>query len=134
MTSALFDLARSETSSMYGNSMHENRETPSSPTSGRGRPRWEGEEPKPTMNGGGESDNSIVPVKRSNEGERSLEEGVEGRGLTKRNTRQRNTVRTQCRNAVSSELARIRCLAKQARVLHPWPEERLQRYILKVRA
>ncbi len=99
---------------MYGNPMHENREAPFSPTGGKSRTCWEGTVPKPTMNGDGESDNSIVPVKYSNEEAQAIEESVEGRGLTKRNARQQNTDRTQCWSTVSSELERIRCIAKRS--------------------
>ncbi|MBP6952721.1 MAG: group II intron reverse transcriptase/maturase, partial [Alphaproteobacteria bacterium] len=114
----LLNPARSETSSMYGNPMHENREIPFSPTySTNGdawRTCWKGEEPKPTMHENGKSDNPIVPMKQLNKGATTPEEIVEGRGLTKGNANQQNMHRTQGRkNAMSNELERIRFVARQ---------------------
>jgi hypothetical protein len=88
--------------------MRENRETSSSST-GQRRACWEGYKPKPTMNDGEESDNSIVPTKRLNKIKGCVAEIVEGRELTKGNALQLNTHRTQCRNnAVSTEVESIR--------------------------
>ena len=69
--------AQSETPGMPGNSMRENRETP--PVSGSSRPdRLEkATSYKTSMHAGGESDERVVPAKRSNNGESSLAERVE---------------------------------------------------------
>ena len=79
--------AESETLSMCGNSMRENRDTPPLPwtVGGEGRPekalsRTSG------MHGDGESDGPIVPAKRANNvGPSSAAESVEERGPTKGN-------------------------------------------------
>jgi group II intron reverse transcriptase/maturase len=64
------------------------------------------------MHGRGKSDRPIVPTKPPNKPDGAIRAGaevVEGRGLTKGNTGQRNTSRTQRRNqGVSSDLARVR--------------------------
>ena len=62
---------------------------------------------------GEESDNGVVPMKQPNNegrpqrGQQSAE-AVEGSALTKENTAQSNTGRTQSREPVSSRLHRVR--------------------------
>lgn len=108
---SMLNPTRSETSSMYGNPMHENREIPPPPTGFQqeeGRTYWEGKMPKPIMNGDGKSDSSVVPIKQLNKGAIAPAEIVEERGLTKGNVHQQNMHRTQGRNdAMSSELERV---------------------------
>ncbi len=62
----------------------------------------------------GKSDRSVVPEKQSNkdDAEAPLAETVEGRDLTKGNSPQQNTLRTQRRESVKSELEAIRKAAK----------------------
>ena len=59
------------------------------------------------MNGSGESYSGIVPAKRSNEGQGGLQEIVEGRPLTKKNTDEPNSNRTQSRGNEPSGLDRV---------------------------
>src|SRR5580658_1578780 len=65
------------------------------------------------MNGGGESYSGEVPAKRSNEGQGGLQEIVEGRPLTKKNTDEPNSNRTQSREGEPSGLDRVRQAAKE---------------------
>ncbi len=90
--------ARSKTSSMCGNSMHENRET-SLPPPGNGPGGRVGKAVghDPTMHGNEESDRPIVPMKSPNKTRQPVAEAMEGRGLVKENTDQQNTLRTQQR-------------------------------------
>jgi hypothetical protein len=67
------------------------------------------------MNGAGKSDRSVVPGKLPNKVDSSTAEVVEGRDLTKGNTSQQNTSRTQRRTSVLSELERVRQAAKRER-------------------
>jgi hypothetical protein len=62
----------------------------------------------------GKSDRSVVPEKQSNKDDAAapLAETVEGRDLTKGNSPQQNTLRTQRRESVKSELEAIRKAAK----------------------
>jgi group II intron reverse transcriptase/maturase len=63
----------------------------------------------PAMHGHGKSDRPIVPAKLSNKAGQPAAEAVEGRGLTKENADQRNTLRTQSREScVSNALDRVR--------------------------
>ena len=94
--------------------MRENRETPC-PPSGDGP---EGRAGKavgrtPAMHGHGESDRPVLPTKLPNKAEQSAAEAVEGRGLTKENTDQQNTSRTQSRKNVPSALERVRQVASR---------------------
>ena len=61
----------------------------------------------------GKSDSSIVPKKSANKGvdASTLTEPMEGRELAKGNTREQNSLRTQCRESLQSELGRIRQVA-----------------------
>src|SRR6266540_3766136 len=68
------------------------------------------------MDGQGKSDRSIVPKKATNrtQGNEGAEE-LEGRGLAKRNPRERDTIRTQGREVVSSALERVRQVARRGK-------------------
>src|SRR3954463_6847730 len=100
--------AQSETPGMSGNSTRENRETPS--VSGSSRPdRLEkASSYTSSMHADGESDEQVVPAKRSNEGEDSLAESVEGSCSAKGNTEETHTCRTQSREHVSQGLRGVR--------------------------
>jgi len=79
--------AESETLSMCGNSMRENRETPAIPSAdgGEGRPE-KASGPTSGMHVVGESDDLIVPAKQANQaGQPAAAETVEGRGSIKGN-------------------------------------------------
>jgi RNA-directed DNA polymerase len=85
------------------------------------------------MNGSGKSDNPIVPRKPPNNAEEPAAEVVEGRGLAKGNTPERNAPRTQSRAGVSSALERVRQAAKRGKRLqftallhHVYATERLR--------
>ena len=65
------------------------------------------------MHGGGESYSGVVPAKQPNKSEQSPAEAVEGRPLTKENTRQPNPLRTPSRESGPSGLERVREAAKQ---------------------
>ena len=54
------------------------------------------------MNGRGKSDNLIVPAKSPNKAEEPAAEAMEGRGLTKGNSPERNARRTQGRESALS--------------------------------
>jgi hypothetical protein len=64
------------------------------------------------MDGGRESYNGIVPVKRSNEGRGGPKEIAEGRPLTEENAEEHNPCRTQSREGGPSGLDRVRQAAK----------------------
>lgn len=66
------------------------------------------------MNDRGKSDKSVVPKKQSNKGDAVAPpaETVEGRDLTKGNSSEQNTCRTQSRERVQSALETIRKAAK----------------------
>lgn len=59
------------------------------------------------MPGHGKSDGPIVPAKPPNKAEPKAAEAVEGRGLAKGNSPERNMLRTQSRKRMSSALERI---------------------------
>jgi RNA-directed DNA polymerase len=61
----------------------------------------------------GESDEQVVPAKRSNNGEQSLTEGVEGSCSTKGNTEEAHMLRTQGRASVSQGLSGVREAARR---------------------
>jgi RNA-directed DNA polymerase len=67
------------------------------------------------MHGHGKSDRPIVPTKPPNEAEPEAKEAVEGRGLAKGKTPERNMFRTQSRKGMSSALERIRQAARRDR-------------------
>ncbi len=93
--------------------MRENREAPL--VSGSSKPdRLEkATSHKASTNASGESDEPVVPAKRSNEGEKSLEERVEGSGSTKGNTEETYTDQTQGREHVSQGLRGVREAARR---------------------
>lgn len=109
----LMSPAQSEYPGMSGNSMRENRETQLA--SGRSRPERQENANSGTAcrNANGESDERVVPAKRSNEGEGSLEESVEGSRSTKGNTEETHTRRTQGRERVSQGLGGVREAARR---------------------
>jgi len=92
--------AQSETPGMSGNFMRENREAPL--VSGSSKPdRLEkAMSNKTNMHASGESDEQVVPAKVPNKEEQSLAEGLEGSCLTKGNTDEAHTLRTQGRESV----------------------------------
>ena len=65
------------------------------------------------MHGHGKSDSSIVLAKPPNEAGPEAKEVVEGRGLAKGKTPERNLSRTQGRSDMSSALERIRQAARR---------------------
>jgi group II intron reverse transcriptase/maturase len=83
----LFDAAESETLSMRGSSMRENRETPAVPLTVGGEGRSEKAASLTSgMHVAGESDDLVVPAKQANKvGQPAAAESVEGRGSTKGN-------------------------------------------------
>jgi hypothetical protein len=107
------DAAESKNLRMCGNSMHENRETPSVPRSDDlGRP--EKDDHKSGMHADGESDDLIVPRKQANKGGPTPPaEPAEGRGSTKGNAFRLTAYRTQSRKGVSLELAGVRRVASR---------------------
>jgi len=66
-----------------------------------------------SMHASGESDEQVVPAKRSNKGERSTAESVEGSCSTKGNTEEAHTRRTQGRERVSQGLGGVREAARR---------------------
>src|SRR2546427_12834230 len=64
------------------------------------------------MNGQGKSDRPVVPGKSPNNARASAEEGMEGRGLAKRNLLEQNASRTPSRIDAPSALERVRQAAK----------------------
>ena len=67
------------------------------------------------MDGQGKSDRPIVPKKATNKPGELGAEGLEGRGLAKRNPRERDTNRTQGREVVNSALERVRQAARRGK-------------------
>jgi len=65
------------------------------------------------VNGRGKSDGPVVPGKPPNKGRVWPAEAVEGRGLTKGNSHQRNASRTQSRSGAPSALERVRQAARR---------------------
>jgi len=105
--------AQSETPGMSGNSMRENRETPRASGSGRPDRLEKATSYTASVNASGESDEQVVPAKRSNKGEQFLAEGVEGSCSTKGNTEEAHTCRTQGRERVSQGLGGVREAARR---------------------
>ena len=101
------DPAQSETPGMSGNSMHENRETPSASGSRTPDRLEKATSYTASTHAGGESDEQVVPAKRSNKEEESSAEGVEGSCSTKGNTEEAHTCRTQGREHVSQGLGGV---------------------------
>src|SRR5712692_4312382 len=98
--------------------MHLARE-PGGPASagGRGdrRPHREVRGRTPMMDGRGKSDSLVVPGKPPNNAEEPAAEVVEGRGLAKGNSPERNARRTQSRESTLSALERVRQAARRDR-------------------
>lgn len=69
----------------------------------------------PMVNARGKSDSSVVPVKSPNKAATRAAEAMEGRGLAKGNSFERNARRTQCRESATSALERVRQAAKKDR-------------------
>ena len=67
------------------------------------------------MNGRGKSDSSVVPEKPPNKAGEPAAEAVEGRGLAKGNSPERNALRTQGRDGAPSALERVRQAAREDR-------------------
>jgi RNA-directed DNA polymerase len=113
---SLLDPARSETPRTHGSLPIRNWEILGSPagdgTAGR---IGKAESRKPVMHDARKSDGPEVPRKSPNKGGSPSAEGMEGRGPTKGNAGQRTTCRTQCRESVSSELERVREVARKDR-------------------
>jgi RNA-directed DNA polymerase len=109
----LVNPAQSETPGMSGTSVRENREAP--PVSGSSTPdRLEKAMSYTTsMHAGGESDERVVPTKRSNNEEQSWAESVEGSRSTKGNTEQTYIRRTQGRESMSQGLEGVRKVARK---------------------
>jgi group II intron reverse transcriptase/maturase len=105
--------AQSETPGMSGNSTRENRETPSASGSSTPDRLEKATSYTTSTNAGGESDEQVVPAKRSNNGERSSAESVEGSCSTKGNTEEAHTCRTQGREHVSQGLGGVREAARR---------------------
>jgi hypothetical protein len=68
---------------------------------------------KTSMHAGGESDERVVPAKRSNKGEQSPAESVEGSRSTKGNAEETYTRRTPSRERVSQGLGGVREAARR---------------------
>ncbi len=64
-------------------------------------------------NGRGKSDRRVVPTKPPNKAEETATEVVEGRGLAKGNSPERNAFRTQSRGDAPSALERVRQVARR---------------------
>ncbi len=105
--------AQSETPGMLGNSMCENRETPLASGSSTPDRLEKATSYTTSMHASGESDEQVVPTKRSNKEEQSLAEGVEGSCSTKGNTEEAHTLRTQGRERVSQGLGGVREAARR---------------------
>jgi len=100
---------------MPENSMRENRETPQASGSGTPDRLEKATSYTTSMHAGGESDEQVVPAKRSNKEERSSAESVEGSCSTKGNTEETHTCRTQGREHVSQGLGGVREAARRDR-------------------
>lgn len=105
------DPARSETPSTHRSFMHGTWEIPPLSSAERLEPSGNATGDKPDVNQGGKSDGSVVPRKRSNTAQ--AVETVEGRLPTKRNALRAAAVRTQSRASASSDLQRVREIAKR---------------------
>ena len=107
--------AQSETPGMSGNSMRENRETPLVSGSGGPERLEKAISSTASMYASGESDEQVVPAKRSNKEEQSSAESVEGSCSTKGNTEETHTWRRQSRERVSQGLGGVREAARRDR-------------------
>ena len=82
-------------------------------TGGHAGPAHEGDRRTMSMHADEESDEGIVPMKRSNNGSLLPAETVEGRASPKENGGQATAVRTPSRGAASSRLDAVRQAARQ---------------------
>jgi group II intron reverse transcriptase/maturase len=98
---------------MPGNSMRENRETPSAIGSSTPIRLVKATSYTTSMYAGGESDEQVVPAKRSNKEGQPSAEGAEGSCSTKGNTEEAHTCRTQGREHVSQGLGGVREAARR---------------------
>ena len=90
-----FDVAESQTPSMCGNSLRENRETREAPSADGGGGRSGKAEPKPDRHAPRESDGVVVPTKQANNASQLVcdtAESVEGRTPTKGNAERTHPV------------------------------------------
>ena len=81
------------------------------------------------MDDRGKSDSPVVPEKSPNKAAEPAAEAVEGRGLAKGNSPERNALRTQSRAGAPSALERVRQAAQtgQEAAVHRAPAPRLRR-------
>ena len=105
--------AQSETPGMLGNSMRENRETPMASGSSTPDRLEKATSYTTSMHAVGESDERVVPAKRSNNGEQSPAESVEGSRSTEGNAEETYTRRTPGRERVSQGLGGVREAARR---------------------
>ena len=105
--------AQSQTPGMLENSMRENREAPRVSGSGTPDRLVKATSYTASMYASGESDEQVVPAKRSNNEEQSSAESVEGSCSTKGNTEETHTRRTQGRERVSQGLDGVREAARR---------------------
>jgi len=92
------------------------------------------------MNADGKSDRPVIPTKSPNKAEGTAAEAMEGRGRTKGNLLEGNTLRTQGRDGVHSALERVRQAAKEDRkqrftalLHHVYDIDRLRRAFLAIK-
>ena len=90
------------------------------------------------MNGRGKSDSPVVPEKPPNKAEEPAAEAVEGRGLAKGNSLERNALRTQgrderakCAGAGTSSSEKDRKQRFTALLHHVYDVERLRAGLLR---
>lgn len=102
---------------MPGNSLHGNREIPTTPAAdGVAGRSGKASGHTPDMHVVGKSDDRVVPQKRPNKnGVPPFAEAVEGRRSTKGNATEAATPRTQSRTSVSNGLSRVREAARRDR-------------------
>ena len=108
--------AQSETRSMYGRSLHGNREVPTMPATDGGAGRTvKATSRNPVMNVFGKSDGCVVPKKQPNKDDLrwTTAEAVEGRHSTKGNTQGTTARRTQSRESATNGLWRVREVARK---------------------
>ncbi len=106
----------SETLSMRGSFMRENREISWSLVGCPSESCGQGQGRNPMMNDHEKSDGPVVPANHRNKAPQGVADGGEERGPAKGSLNQQNTRRTQSRVSVPSALARVR----QSAELHRW--------------
>ena len=92
------------------------------------------------MNARGKSDGPVVPAKSLNKAEEPAAEAMEGSGLAKGNSLERNALRTQGRDGAHSALERVRQAAREDRkqrftalLHHVYDVERLRAAYLSIK-